>query len=100
MNALPNGTTVTGASVRVIAGGTPLGNFDAFGSAHIQTKPGGPFFVRPAGSGNGVKALRASITGALQRHRHHRPGGHRPLVQRPRHQRQHGRPARLRAVRP
>ena len=64
LNAITNGTTITSASVRVTAGGNTLGNFDAFGSARVQTKPGGPFFVRPAGSGNGVLALRASITGA------------------------------------
>lgn len=64
LNAITNGTSVTGSSVRVSAAGNSLGNFDAFGSARIQTKPGGPFFVRPAGSGNGVTALRNSITGA------------------------------------
>lgn len=64
MNALTNGTKVTGSSVRVKdTSGTALGNFDAFGSAKIQTKSGGPFFVRPAGSGNGREALIASITG-------------------------------------
>jgi hypothetical protein len=42
-----------------------LGSFDAFGSANIQTKPGGPYFFRPAGSGDGRNALISSITGAL-----------------------------------
>jgi hypothetical protein len=47
-----------------MANGSSLGNFDAFGSATIQAKPNGPFFVRPAGSGNGRNALISSITGA------------------------------------
>jgi len=63
-NALTNGSSVTGSSVRVVANGSSLGNFDAFGSANIQTKPGGPFFYRPAGSGDGRNALISSITGA------------------------------------
>lgn len=64
MNALANGTSVTGATVRVAAGGNNFGNYDAFPTgSRIQTKPAGPFFVRPSGSGNGVTALRASITG-------------------------------------
>jgi ABC-type phosphate transport system substrate-binding protein len=63
-NALINGTDASGSRVRVTANNTTLGSFDAFGSAAIQTKPGGPFFGRPAGSGAGVSALRASITGA------------------------------------
>jgi len=67
VNALTNGTGVTGSNVRVTAGGLSLGNFDAFPStgagSQIQTKPGGTYFARPSGSGNGVTALRASITG-------------------------------------
>lgn len=63
-NALLNGTTVTGPSVRVLsASASSIGSFDAFGSSAIQTKSAGPFFGRPAGSGAGVTALRASITG-------------------------------------
>ncbi|GAB3607389.1 substrate-binding domain-containing protein [Conyzicola nivalis] len=62
-NALTNGTSASGSFVRILSNGTSLGNFDAFGSAAIQTKPNGPFFGRPAGSGAGVNALRASITG-------------------------------------
>jgi len=62
-NALTNGTGASGSFVRVLSGGASLGNFDAFGSPAIQTKPNGPFFGRPAGSGAGVNALRASITG-------------------------------------
>jgi len=63
MNALTNGSNATGSTVRVKANGSAIGNFDAFGSAKIQTKSTGPFFVRPAGSGNGVNALIASIRG-------------------------------------
>jgi hypothetical protein len=64
-NALVNGTTVTGSSVRVLAANSAsLGSFDAFGSAAIQTKSGGVYFARPAGSGDGVKALSRSIDGA------------------------------------
>ncbi|CAH0207639.1 hypothetical protein [Microbacterium sp. Bi128] len=64
MNAIVNGTTITGATVRATSNNKTLGNFDAFGSAAIQTKSAGAFFGRPAGSGAGVTALRASITGA------------------------------------
>lgn len=64
MNAIVNGTRLTGPLVQVTANNTTLGNFDAFGSNAIQTKPAGAFFGRPAGSGAGVNALRASITGA------------------------------------
>ncbi|QCQ15658.1 hypothetical protein [Microbacterium sp. RG1] len=67
-NALANGTSVTGSTVRVkTTGGDTIGSFDAFPStgagSQIQTKSGGPYFQRPSGSGNGVTALRASITG-------------------------------------
>ncbi|MFC6356683.1 substrate-binding domain-containing protein [Luethyella okanaganae] len=44
-----------------VIGGTALGSWDAIGSATIQVKSGGPIFNRPNGSGNGVKALTASI---------------------------------------
>lgn len=64
MNALTNGTTASGTFVRVLAGGQSIGNFDAFGSAAIQTKPSGPYFARPNGSGSGRDALRRSIDGA------------------------------------
>ena len=63
MNALVNGSTVTGSDVRVSAGGVSLGSFDAFGGAKIRTKQSGGYFTRPGGSGAGVNALRASITG-------------------------------------
>ncbi len=63
MNALTNGTSATGSSVRIKAGGAAVGSFDAFGSALIQTKTGGPYFQRPSGSGAGVNALIASVKG-------------------------------------
>ncbi|GAA3883879.1 substrate-binding domain-containing protein [Leifsonia kafniensis] len=64
-NALANGTNVTGTRVRAVAAdGTSIGSFDAFGSAAIQTKSSGVYFARPAGSGDGVKALSRSIDGA------------------------------------
>jgi ABC-type phosphate transport system substrate-binding protein len=62
-NALTNGTSISGTTVRVSAGGQSIGSFDAFGSSVIQTKSNGTYFTRPAGSGAGVTALRASITG-------------------------------------
>jgi len=40
---------------------TNIGSYDATGSATIQTRTGGPLFNRPNGSGNGQKALSASI---------------------------------------
>jgi len=63
MNALTNGTSATGASVRITANGVPVGSFDAFGSATIQAKSNGPYFTRPSGSGAGVNALLASAQG-------------------------------------
>lgn len=66
MNALANGTTASGASVRVAAAGSYFGSFDAFPTgSKIQTKPFGAYFVRPSGSSQGRDALRASITGNL-----------------------------------
>lgn len=63
-NALSNGTQLTGPLVRVSSSAGTVGSFDAFGSAAIQTKQNGPYFARPAGSGDGVKALSRSIDGA------------------------------------
>lgn len=40
---------------------TNIGSYDATGSTQIQTRSGGPLFNRPNGSGNGQKALTASI---------------------------------------
>jgi hypothetical protein len=69
VNALTNGTDLTGSRVRLTAGGSTLGNFDAFAPGFnaaggtIQTKPAGVVFGRPSGSGAGVDALVASING-------------------------------------
>lgn len=63
MNALVNGTAVTGATVRVSANGATLGSYDAFGAAKIRTKTTGGYFTRPGGSGAGISALLASING-------------------------------------
>lgn len=64
VNALANGTTVTGSTVRSLASGQYIGAFDATGSTLIQTKPAGVRFGRPNGSSDGVKALSRSIDGA------------------------------------
>ncbi|PJJ63713.1 hypothetical protein [Compostimonas suwonensis] len=40
-----------------------VGSYNATGTPYIQTRSGGPEFTRPNGSGNGVKALAASIVG-------------------------------------
>ena len=63
MNALANGTNVTGATVRSAAVDQTFASYDATGSAYIQTKTNGPRFGRPNGSGDGVKALSRSIDG-------------------------------------
>lgn len=63
LNALSNGTLVSGANVRSTAGSLPIGSFDATGSLSIQTKPLGARFGRPNGSSDGVKALSRSIDG-------------------------------------
>lgn len=52
-NGLTNGT---GAAAPTVA------SYDAFGTATIQTKSGGAVYKRPAGSGEGVRALSASLT--------------------------------------
>ena len=61
MNALTNGTRITGSFVRIVSNNIAIGNFDAFPANAIQTKPGGPYFARPSGSGSGINALRTSI---------------------------------------
>ncbi len=64
-NALANGTSITGPTVRTTTNaGAAIASYDAFGSAAIQTKPNGKYFARPAGSGDGVKSLSRSIDGA------------------------------------
>lgn len=64
LNALSNGTNISGVTVRSNAGAFNIGSYDATGSVTIQTKPGGPRFGRPNGSGDGVRALSRSIDGA------------------------------------
>ncbi|MFT4285646.1 MAG: hypothetical protein QM598_12500 [Protaetiibacter sp.] len=67
VNALTNGTKITGPNVRSVAAGRILSNYDAFpndlsiAGSLIQTKAYGPYFQRPAGSGNGKTALLASM---------------------------------------
>jgi hypothetical protein len=61
--AIVHGTSVTGSSVRLTSGGNSLGSFDATGSLNIITKPYGPKFARPNGSGDGTKALSRSMDG-------------------------------------
>jgi len=61
VNAIVNGTAITGATVRVTINGATLGSFDATGAPYIITKPGGVRFSRPNGSGEGFMALSASI---------------------------------------
>ena len=67
MDALTNGSNLTGPFVRVVAPAKAVGNFDAFGSTGIQALGGGlpatKTFGRPAGSGAGLAALAASIRG-------------------------------------
>ncbi|MDR7182986.1 hypothetical protein J2X85_000009 [Microbacterium trichothecenolyticum] len=63
VNALANGTNISGGNVRSTAGSANAGSFDATGSVSIQTKSGGNRFGRPNGSGDGVKALSRSIDG-------------------------------------
>jgi len=61
VNAIVNGTAITGATVRVTINGATLGSFDATGAPYIITKPGGTRFSRPNGSGEGFQALSASL---------------------------------------
>ncbi len=64
LNALVNGTAITGATVRVTQNGATLGSFDATGGPSIITRPGGVRFSRPNGSSEGFQALSASISTA------------------------------------
>jgi len=63
VNALANGTVITGSNVRSTVNNTTIGSFDATGSPYITTKSTGTRFGRPNGSGDGVKALSRSIDG-------------------------------------
>jgi len=64
LNALANGSSISGSAVRSTAGGKAIGSFDATGSVGIQTKTNGVRFGRPNGSSDGVKALSRSVDGA------------------------------------
>ena len=61
VNAIVNGTAITGSTVRVTQNGATLGSFDATGTPYIITKPGGVRFSRPNGSGEGFNALSSSM---------------------------------------
>ncbi|WP_127819267.1 hypothetical protein [Microbacterium sp. CPCC 204701] len=63
VNALANGTQITGSAIRTTGGSTNIGAFDATGSVLIQTKAAGPRFGRPNGSTDGIIALSRSIDG-------------------------------------
>jgi hypothetical protein len=63
VGAIVNGTSITGSPVRVTQNGSTLGSFDATGTKHLITKPNGVRFARPNGSGDGYKALSASMGG-------------------------------------
>jgi len=63
VNALVNGTRITGTLVRVTAGGNSVGNYDATGSTTVQLKSSVGAVGRPSGSGDGKKSLSRSIDG-------------------------------------
>jgi hypothetical protein len=64
VNYIVNGSSISGAPVRLKSAGATLGSFDATGSTTIITKENGVRFGRPNGSGDGVKALSRSTDGA------------------------------------
>ncbi len=70
VGALANGFKNGSSTVRTSGLGKYMASYDAFapgiagGIGTIQTKPAGPSFPRPSGSGNGKDALIASFTGA------------------------------------
>ncbi|MEV7737197.1 Ig-like domain repeat protein [Streptomyces sp. NPDC088921] len=57
-----NGTGYAGTAVKSTSG-AGIASYDAIGSATVQTRPAGPTFTRPNGSGNGRAALSMSLTG-------------------------------------
>lgn len=63
VNALVNGTRISGPLVRITAGGNPVGNYDATGSLTVQLKDSVTAVGRPSGSGDGKKSLSRSIDG-------------------------------------
>lgn len=64
VNAIANGSSLGGATVRAASAGANVGSFDATGSSTIITRPYGVRFARPNGSGDGKLALSKSISGA------------------------------------
>ena len=63
VGALIQGTSITGSPVRSLVNNAPSGSFDASGTPYIITRTSGTRFGRPNGSGDGRKALLASIDG-------------------------------------
>lgn len=70
VGALANGFKNGNSTVRTSGLGKYVSSWDAFapgingGIGTVQTKPAGPTFPRPSGSGNGKNSLIASYTGA------------------------------------
>jgi hypothetical protein len=63
VGALIQGTSITGAPVRSLVNNAASGSFDATGTPYIIAKSSGKRFGRPNGSGDGRRALKASING-------------------------------------
>ena len=63
VGALIQGTSITGSPVRSLVNNAASGSFDASGTPYIITKTSGIRFGRPNGSGDGRKAMIASIDG-------------------------------------
>ena len=61
VGALIQGTSISGSPVRSLVNNAASGSFDASGTPYIIAKPSGKRFGRPNGSGDGKKALLASI---------------------------------------
>jgi hypothetical protein len=63
VGALIQGTSITGSPVRSLVNNAASGSFDATGTPYIITKTSGLRIGRPNGSGDGRKALFASMNG-------------------------------------
>ncbi len=63
VGSLIQGTSITGSPVRSLVNNAASGSFDATGTPYIITKTSGIRFGRPNGSGDGRKAMLASIDG-------------------------------------
>lgn len=61
VGSLIQGTSITGSPVRSLVNNAASGSFDATGTPYIVAKTSGKRFGRPNGSGDGRKALLASI---------------------------------------